>query len=101
MFQGDIPANDPRTTDELIFVALNAADDDERWDAIRSLHWRGSHEVLDCATQLTTGQSPSERRLGADILGQLGVPERFLPDQCKSILRVMLGNFFIRNIDRN
>ena len=91
MFQGDIPANDPRTTDELISFALNAADDDERWDAIRSLHWRGGHEVLECATQLTTGESPNERRLGADILGQPGVPESFLPDQCKIILKVMLS----------
>ena len=85
------PRDDARGTDELISVALNVTDDDERWDTIRSLHWRGSHEVLEGATQLTTGQSPSERRLGADILGQLGVPERFLPDQCKSILRVMLS----------
>ena len=91
MTQYTNPKDDPRLTNELVTLALTETDEDLAWDAVRALHWRGNLEVLERATQLATSQCPRERRLGADILGQLGVPERFLPDQCKGILRVMLS----------
>ena len=84
------PPNDPRTTAELVAVALTEMDEEIAWDAVRSLHWRGGPEVLELAMQLTKSTSNRERRLGADILGQLGSPKRTDPEQCKSVLRRML-----------
>ncbi len=66
--------NDPRTVNELISAALIAPDagDDGYWDVIGALHWRGSAEVFDRAAQLCQSFCAVERRVGADILGQLG-----------------------------
>ncbi len=84
------PNDDPRTTAELVSVALTETDEETAWDAVRALHWRGGLDVLERAKQLTESKCSRERRLGADLLGQLGVPERTYPDQCRSILRSML-----------
>lgn len=84
------PNDDPRTTAELVCVALTETDEERAWDAVRALHWRGGLDVLERAKQLTESECRRERRLGADLLGQLGVPERAYPDQCRSILRGML-----------
>lgn len=84
------PNDDPCTTAELVSFALTETDEEIAWDAVRALHWRGGLDVLERAKQLTESMCSRERRLGADILGQLGVPERAYPDQCKCILRGML-----------
>ena len=55
-----------------------------------ALQWRGSHEVLDRAAQLCRSFCVMERRTGADILGQLGVPDRTFPERCLQILLGML-----------
>lgn len=81
--------NDPRSVDELINAALGEPED-TAWNAVSSLHWRGTREVLVRATELCGSECPQERKLGADILGQLGVPERTDPDQCVRILLAML-----------
>ncbi|QSQ17900.1 HEAT repeat domain-containing protein [Myxococcus landrumensis] len=65
------------STEELIQMALEGDEDDERaWDAIRTLHRRGTREVLDAALQLLGASSAKERGRGADILGQLGTGSR-------------------------
>ncbi|WP_194863358.1 HEAT repeat domain-containing protein [Myxococcus sp. AB036A] len=64
---------DEGSTEELIQVALEGDEDDERaWDAIRTLHCRGTRDVLDAAIQLLGTSSAKARGRGADILGQLG-----------------------------
>ncbi len=55
-----------------------------------ALHWRATLEVLDRACQLCASFCPVERRLGADILGQLGCPDRFSPKKCTKTLLGML-----------
>ena len=82
--------NDPRTTDELVNFVLCQMDEDSEWNAIGSLHWRGTAEVLRRAELLTQSSCSRERRLGADILGQLGVPDRSFPAECTEILCGML-----------
>lgn len=65
------------STDELIQVALEGDEDDERaWDAIWTLRRRGTRDVLDAALQLLGASSAKARGRGADILGQLGVRDR-------------------------
>ena len=74
--------DDPRTVTELVRAALESADEDEAWRAVRALHWRGSREVLEAALALCLSASPRERAWGADILGQIGVEERAFPEEC-------------------
>jgi HEAT repeat protein len=70
------PAEDTRTTAELFEAALHLATEEARWDAVCALHWRGSREVFDRAVELCQSPAAEERALAADVLGQLGVPER-------------------------
>jgi HEAT repeat protein len=82
--------NDPRTTDELISVALAEQDDDRAWEAVVTLHFRGTKDVLDAARHLCASECPQERTLGANILGQLGVPARSFPAEAvKALLATM------------
>jgi HEAT repeat protein len=84
---------DPRSTQELISIVLTGADEDTAWEAVTLLHWRGTREVFDAARQLCASECPKERVLGADILGQLGIPERSFPDEALAILtRLLLGD---------
>jgi HEAT repeat protein len=83
------PADDPRSVPELFDAALQA-DKDAAWDAVAALHWRGSNEVLDRALALACSCDPAERGRAADILGQIGIPDRTFPDQCFSaVLRLL------------
>ena len=84
------PKDDPRSVDELISVALSEQDEDVFWDTVRALQWRGSQEVLDRASQLCRSFCVVERRTGADIMGQLGVPDRTFPKHCLQVLLGML-----------
>lgn len=81
--------NDPRTVTELIAAALaDPSYDIDGWEAVAALHWRGSEEACERAVELCHSICTVERRVGADILGQLGIPERTFPNRC---LRVLLG----------
>lgn len=83
----DAPPADPRPVAELIRVVLEESDEDQAWNAVVALHFRGSKEVLEAARILCQrDQSLRSRRAGADILGQLGVPQRSFPTECLEIL---------------
>ena len=85
------PKSDPRPVEELISSALSEPDEEHTyWDAVVALHWRGTREVFDRTSQLCQSLCPMERRLGADILGQLGCPDRSFPKECPQILLGML-----------
>jgi HEAT repeat protein len=89
-FDASHPKNDPRPVDELISFLLGGPEEDPYWDAVGVLHWRGTREVLDWAVGLCRSFCAVERRAGADILGQLGVPERTFPEEGLGILLTML-----------
>lgn len=78
--------SDPRANDELITIALTESDEDEAWNAVSTLHRRGSRSVFETAKRLCGSRCPQERKLGADILGQLGVPTRTFPDESVTLL---------------
>lgn len=80
--------DEPRSIDELFLAALCEQDEDRAWDAVAALHWRGSREILDRALSLCGSACAFERRVGANILGQLGIPDRAFPEEC---LRALLG----------
>lgn len=84
------PKDDPRSVDDLFNAALSEPDEDLAWDAVMALHWRGTREVLDRAAALVAGACALERRVGAEVLGQLGCPARTFPDEALPILARML-----------
>lgn len=84
------PKDDTRTVEELISVVLTEHDEDVAWDAVTALHWRGTAEVFEAALRLCRSGCPVARKVGADVLGQLGVPDRTFPDKCSSLLLKML-----------
>jgi hypothetical protein len=77
---------DPRSTHELISLALSETDEGRAWDHVVTLHYRATREVLTAAVALCDSECPVERRLGADVLGQLGVPDRAFPEECNAAL---------------
>ena len=101
--------DDPRSVSVLFEVALQS-DDDAAWNAVASLHWRGSKEVLDRAILLANAGDPTVRARAADILGQIGVPERTFPEQCFDAVLPLLSDdtpavvfaaiFALQHIDR-
>lgn len=80
---------DPRTTWELISLALTEQDDEGAWEPVTVLHRRGSRDALAAALTLTRSACHVERTLGANILGQLGVPARTFPAECVAGLLAM------------
>jgi len=82
--------SDPRSTEELIRLALTERDEDMAWESVTALHFRGTREVLEAAELLCDSDLPTERELGATLLGQLGVPERTFPDECFDCLEGMI-----------
>lgn len=103
------PANDPRSVSDL-FEAAFQSDKGAAWDAVEALHWRGSKEVLDQALTLARSDDASLRARAADVLGQIGIPEREFPDECFSgVLRLLADTaqpvvfdaiFALQHIDR-
>ena len=86
---------DRRSTSELVEAALAEGDEDPTeggYLAIAVLHARGTREVLDAA--LASCRSPDSRRraLGAQILSELGSPERTFPEACCDALLDLLSH---------
>ncbi|GAB4479393.1 MAG: hypothetical protein Kow00124_24970 [Anaerolineae bacterium] len=80
----------PRSVAELVFIAVTEPDEDIAWEAITTLHERGTREVFEAARDLTQSKVLKERIVGVDILAQIGVPERAFPDETFDILAGML-----------
>jgi HEAT repeat protein len=83
---------EPPSTVDLINRVLTEPDEDKAWEAVSTLHLRATREVFAEASKLCRSECPQERGLGADILGQLGVPDRLCPDECVALLAEMSQN---------
>jgi HEAT repeat protein len=86
--------NDPRSTEELIALALIevAEEDDKIAYALPVLQYRATKEVFEATRKLCASESPQERVLGATILGQNLVHEKTFPDEKFEILFWLLEN---------
>src|ERR1019366_2432847 len=82
--------NDPRATHEFVTKALTEPDDNAAWEGVVMLHYRATREVFDTARQLCGSECPQERTLGANILGQLGIPNRTFPTESVALLLELL-----------
>lgn len=65
-------------------------DDDEPWEAVRTLRLTGSRKVYDRASEWCRSDDPLKRARGADVLAQLGRtvdhPSNDFPEECFSIV---------------
>ena len=84
--------DDVRSTEDLIRLALIEPDGDAAWVPVTILHFRADEEVLEAARALCLSPKAQERKLGIDILGQLGIPDRAFPEECFQILSKTLAN---------
>jgi HEAT repeat protein len=75
---------DTRSLPELLSAATDWTFEDGwgDWTAVMALHALGSREVLDRALEFVASGDPRVRARGADILGQLGIPDRTFPEEC-------------------
>jgi HEAT repeat protein len=78
------------STEDLVRMALAEEDEDKSWNCVMALHVRGTHEVFKAASTLCQSHNANERRLGADILGQLGSPERPFTEEALVILHQLV-----------
>jgi hypothetical protein len=78
-------------TQTLFKRALNANNDDTQWRWIQQLHLRGTLEVFEQAKILCYSRKTRDRRIGADVLGQIGAPERAFPEEVLTLLEEMLS----------
>lgn len=90
---------DPRTTEALVCVYLDAPDHDDRASvldegsrALLELHTRGGPAELDAGRRLTQSAVASERIAGANILAQLGGDARTHLDETVQVLLGLLGD---------
>ena len=89
---------DKRSLGELIEASLNEADwnDEDCFvnggSSMAVLHARGTEDVLETARTLCRSLDPKCRAVGADILGQLGSPQRTFPEECCDALLGLLRN---------
>src|SRR5262249_33146684 len=91
---------DPRSTDELVQMALTMPDDettDEEWEASRRalgavdiLQRRGTRQVLGTAKRLCQSQNSDERFIGVVVLGQLRYSSRcYRRQRINGLLRLL------------
>jgi HEAT repeat protein len=80
----------PHTHEELLHIALTEQDENIAREAIGRLHLQGGRTVLEQARRLCASADTHERRVGADILGQLGVPTNTFHEEAIATLLGML-----------
>jgi HEAT repeat protein len=67
------PDSTMRSPEDLVSLALaQDPEDDDYWVNVQELHKRGTRPIFDLAAQLTSSPAARSRRLGLDILTQLG-----------------------------
>ncbi len=85
--------NDPRSTDELLGLALTKEadrDDDAYWKPIAALQHR-LPQILERVQELSGSSEEKSRDTAATILGQGWVGTKFTSDRCAEILLQMLA----------
>jgi HEAT repeat protein len=87
----EILTNNIKSTAEIVEIAVATEDEEIYWDNIWILQARGGETELLAASKLCESNNPQERILGIQILGQLGIPTRTLPQQCGDVLLKLLA----------
>ena len=83
---------DERPTDELVGQVLELnSEEDGYWDILTVLWRRATTDTLSRARQLCASPNASERKLGADVLGQLGTKPDVLHEERLELLLALLS----------
>ncbi|WP_087016398.1 HEAT repeat domain-containing protein [Thaumasiovibrio subtropicus] len=79
-----------KSSAEIVAAARAELDEDKYWALIAELHQRGSDIEFDLASRLLESAEPQARRIGADILGQLGwSTKRFQTESVQRLIDVL------------
>ncbi len=79
-----------REVEELIELAVREWESDSEWPPyLAALAWRGTRDVLDAVRALGRRPDVRARSAAAYVLGQLGVPERTMPEKSAAVLEEM------------
>jgi HEAT repeat protein len=81
---------DPRTSAELLRIAVDESDEESAEAAVSVLHYRATTDVLEAVTPFCHSEHARERSVAAWVLGLLGVHERAYPEECHALLAAML-----------
>jgi HEAT repeat protein len=88
--EGDQRKHGRRTALELIQIALTEPDEHAAWQPIHAMQFRASRADFEAARALCQSADARERQLGANIVGQLGVPVRAFPEEALNLLLALL-----------
>jgi hypothetical protein len=81
---------DNRNTEDLVLLALAADNDEVRWNLITIMHYRGGAKEFQIAAELCCDRNPQQRKLGSDILGQLGWEDKtFLGESVNCLIKLL------------
>lgn len=83
---------------EAAFVETHEREPGSPCPARVALHARGNREVLEAALTLCRSLDPRWRSLGAEILGELGFPDRTFPEECCDALVDLLRHDTSREV---
>jgi HEAT repeat protein len=88
--------NAPRSTNDLVQILLTNRDEDAEvgsestyWNAMASLHKRGTREVFEAARSLCESVCALEQRIGCGILAQLGYERQFAEESFPLVASVL------------
>jgi HEAT repeat protein len=76
--------------DGLFELALTSEDEERAWAAIQRLHGVATEEIFTKAVALCHSQDARERRVGVDVLAQLGLPQQAFHEQVMHVLLTLL-----------
>jgi len=78
------------TDEKIISRLINNKTDKSRWENIRSLRQRPSEELFLKSVELTKSDNAKIRKIGVDILAQLGLsPRPFLKETLKVYFKLL------------
>jgi len=86
----DEPQLNSLSADALFRLALTSEDETQAWTAIERLHRLNTEAVFTEALQLCRSPIAHERRVGVDVIAQLGLPEQTFHEPAMQILLAML-----------
>jgi HEAT repeat protein len=82
------------SADALFTLVLTSEDEAQAWSAIAQLHRLTTEAVFTEAVRLCHGHEARQRRVGVDVLAQLGLPEHTFHE---SVMQVLLARLEIED----
>ncbi|NTW29542.1 MAG: lyase [Coriobacteriia bacterium] len=89
----ELGSAEARTSEELLVAhRVERQDEESQWESLTALQKRGGQTEFDLGRRLTQSDDPSDREIGANLLGQLGSGTPTFLTESVDILLTMLGD---------